>query len=71
MNVKADKLPDSMCFDSETQICEYHDTNGNCVKIKVCGNVEVYFHGEKFIHYSDMPKELQQLVLMGKYGKIK
>lgn len=65
MNTKIDKLPDSMCLNSNTHICEYHDGNDK-VEIEVRGYVTVDFNGERFKHFSDMPKELQDLFSNGK-----
>ena len=60
-----DKLPDSMCFDSGTHICHYENGN-NTIDIDVRGYVTVDFCGERYKHYSDMPKELQKLFNSGK-----
>lgn len=65
MNIDLEKLPDSMCLDSATHICEYHDGKDK-VEIDVRGYVTVYFNGEVYRHYSDMPTELQELFKNGK-----
>lgn len=58
-------LPDSMCLDSGTNICQYEE-DGNTVEITVRGNVTVDFNGNRYKHYSDMSKELQELFQNGK-----
>lgn len=64
MCVNIDKLPDSMCYDSNTTICTY--TNGSDrIDIEVRGYVTVWYNGEVYRHYSDMPKELQKLFTTG------
>lgn len=64
MNVELNKLPDSMCFDSGTNICHYKDGN-DTIDIDVRGHVTVDFEGETYRHFSDMPKELQELFKTG------
>lgn len=64
MCVSIDKLPDSMCYDSSTTICTY--TNGSDrIDIEVRGYVTVWYNGQVYRHYSDMPKELQKLFITG------
>ena len=58
-------LPDSMCLDSGEAICSYTEGN-NKVEIEVRGYVTVDFNEERYRHYSDMPKELQELFQNGK-----
>ena len=58
-------LPDSMCLDSGEAICSYADGSDK-VEIEVRGHVTVDFNGERYRHYSDMPKELQELFESGK-----
>lgn len=58
-------LPDSMCLDSGETICSYTDGDDK-VEIEVRGYVTVDFNGERYRHYSDMPKELQELFKSGK-----
>lgn len=58
-------LPDSMCLDSGINICQYEE-DGNTVEITVRGYVTVDFNGNRYKHYSDMPKELQELFQNGK-----
>ena len=65
MNVELNKLPDSMCFDSGTNICHYENGN-DTIGIDVRGYVTVYFEDEIYRHFSDMPKELQELFKNGK-----
>lgn len=65
MNKELGKLPDSMCLDSGTSICRYQDGKDK-VEIEVRSCVTVYFKGEIFRYYSDMPKELQELFSNGK-----
>lgn len=55
-----EKLPDSMCLDSNTYICEYEEGE-NKVEIIVRGYVTVYFKDEVYNRFSDMPQELQEL----------
>lgn len=64
MYEKIDKLPDSMCFDSGTEICHYEDGN-DTVDIEVRGYVTVYFENETYRHFTDMPKKLQNLFITG------
>ena len=65
MYVELNKLPDSMCFDSGTNICHYENGN-DTIDIDVRGYVTVDFDGETYRHFSDMPKELQELFITGK-----
>ena len=65
MNVELDKLPDSMCFDSGINICHYEDGN-DTIDIDVRGYVTVYFNDEEYRHFTDMPKELQEMFVTGK-----
>ena len=65
MNVELNKLPDSMCFDSEINICHYEDGN-DTIDIDVRGCVTVCYKDEIYRHFSDMPKELQDLFKNGK-----
>ena len=65
MNVELEKLPDSMCFNSGTQICHYEDGK-DTIDIDVRGYVTVDFKGETYRHFTDMPEELQDLFLTGK-----
>ena len=58
-------LPDSMCFDSGTTICRYKEGD-DVVEVEVRGYVTVDFNGEEYRHYSDMPKELQELFENGR-----
>ena len=60
MNIENITIPDSMCFDSGTIICEYVKDDDK-VEIEVRGYVTVYFNNERYRHFSDMPKELQEL----------
>ena len=55
-----DTLPDSMCFDSGTDVCRYEDGE-DVVEIEVRGYVTVDFKGDRYCHYSDMPLELQKM----------
>lgn len=64
MNIENITIPDSMCFDSGTSICEYVNDNDK-VEIEVRGYVTVYFNNERYSHFSDMPKELQELFKSG------
>lgn len=64
MHIELDKLPDSMCLDSGTDICHYKDGN-DTIDIEVRGYVTVYFEDEKYRHFTDMPKELQELFITG------
>lgn len=64
MYINSKTLPDSMCLDSGETICSY--TSGeDKVEIEVRGCVTVDFNGERYRHYSDMPKELQELFKSG------
>lgn len=64
MYVNTNKLPDSMCHDSGTTICTY--TNGSDrIDIEVRGHVKVWYNGEVYKHYSDMPEKLQDLFTTG------
>ena len=65
MNVELKKLPDSMCFDSNTDICSYKDGK-DTVEILVRGHVTVDFKGERYRYFSDMPDELKELFKNGK-----
>ena len=65
MNVELNKLPDSMCFDSGTNICHYENGN-DTIDIDVRGYVTVCFKDETYRHFTDMPKELQDLFITGK-----
>lgn len=65
LNTEIDKLQDSMCFNSNTSICEYQDGTDK-VEIEVRGYVTVDFDGDRYRHFSDMPKELQDLFSNGK-----
>ena len=65
MNTDLTILPDSMCLDSGESICSYTDGNDK-VEIEVRGYVTVDFDGERYRHYSDMSKELQDLFENGK-----
>lgn len=65
LNVNLKTLPDSMCFDSGTNICHYTDGN-NTIDIDVRGYVTVDFENERYKHFSDMPIELQELFKTGK-----
>lgn len=58
------KLPDSMCYDSNTNICHYEDGN-DTVDIDVRGYVTVVFNDDVYSHFSDMPEELQNLFING------
>lgn len=58
-------IPNSMCLDSGTSVCSYREDN-DFIDVMVRGHVTVYFEGEKYIHFSDMPKELQVLFESGK-----
>lgn len=58
--IDVEKLPDSMCFDSCTDICHYEDGD-DTIDIVVRGYVNVEYNGETYRHYSDMPKELQNM----------
>lgn len=65
MNVELNKLPDSMCLNSGTNICHYEDGN-DTIDIDVRGYVTVDFEGATYRHYTDMPTELQELFANGK-----
>ena len=65
MYVKLNKLPDSMCFDSGTNICHY-ENGDDTIDIDVRGYVTVDSNEETYRHFSDMPKELQELFITGK-----
>ena len=65
MYVELNKLPDSMCFDSGTNICHYEDGD-DIIDIDVRGYVTVDFDEKTYRHFSDMPKELQELFINGK-----
>ena len=65
MNVELNKLPDSMCFDSGINICHYEDRN-DTIDIDVRGYVTVCYKNKIYRHFSDMPKELQDLFKNGK-----
>lgn len=65
MNIDFDKLPDSMRLNSGTHVCHYQDGN-DTIDIDVRGHVTVDFDGETYRHFSDMPKELQELFITGK-----
>lgn len=60
-----DRLPDSMCLDSNTFVCSYED-NGDIVEIVVRGYVTVDFNGNRYTCFSNMPEELQKLFETGK-----
>ena len=64
MYVDINKLPDSMCYDSNTTICTYTNENDR-IDIEVRGYVKVLYNGEVYEHYSDMPEELQKLFIIG------
>ena len=64
MYVNTNKLPDSMCYDSNTTICTYTNENDR-IDIEVRGYVKVLYNGEVYEHYSDMPEELQKLFTTG------
>lgn len=68
MYVELNKLPDSMCFDSGTNICHY-ENGDDTIDIDVRGYVTVDFDGETYRHFSDMPKELQELFKTNKAYK--
>ena len=65
MNVELNKLPDSMCLDSGTNICHYEEGN-DTIDIDVRGYVTVDFEGIRYKHFTDMPMELQELFKNGK-----
>ena len=65
MHTDLKTLPDSMCLDSGELICSYINGDDK-VEIEVRGYVTVDFDGERYRHYSDMPKELQDLFKNGK-----
>lgn len=65
MNVELNRLPDSMCFNSGTNICHYENEN-DTIDIDVRGYVTVYFEDEVYRNFSYMPKELQELFITGK-----
>ena len=65
MHTDLKTLPDSMCLDSGEIICYYTEGNDK-VEIEVRGYVTVDFNEERYRHYSDMPKELQELFQNGK-----
>ena len=63
-NTEFETLLDSMCYDSGTVI--YSDKTDNTeVNIIVHGEVDVDYNGERFHHFSDMPKDLQTMFLRG------
>lgn len=64
MDIDLEKLPDSMCLNSNTHICHYED-GIDTIDIDVRGYVTVNFKGETYRHFTDMPKELQELFLTG------
>ena len=62
--IDVERLPDSMCFDSGTDICHYEDGD-DTIDIEVRGHVKVDYNGETYRHYSDMPDELQKMFADG------
>ena len=62
---------DSMCFDSDTDICEYTDGTYT-LWVKVMGEVRVTYNGETYRCFSRMPEELQNMFLTGEldYEKV-
>ena len=65
MDIELEKLPDSMCLNSGTHICHYEDGK-DTIDIDVRGYVTVWFEEERYRHFTDMPKELQELFITGK-----
>lgn len=60
---------DSMCYDSGTSIC-FYGTNDEYVEVAVQGYVGVFYKGEKYCHFSDMPEELQKMFIKGQWKKL-
>ena len=58
--IEVDILPDSMCFDSGTNICHY-EFYDHTIDIEVHGIVDVEYEGEEYKHFTDMPKRLQEM----------
>lgn len=62
--LNVEKLPDSMCLDSGTEICRYED-DGASVTIGVRGCVKVEYDGCYYRSFSGMPLELQNMFYNG------
>lgn len=58
--IEVDVMPDSMCFDSGTNICHY-EFDDHAIDIEVRGIVDVEYEGESYKHFTDMPKKLQEM----------
>lgn len=65
MDFELNKLPDSMCLNSGTHICHYEDGE-DTIDIDVRGYVTVWFEGNQYNCYSDMPPRLKELFDNGK-----